>query len=306
MKPVRHFLSLAQWSAAELESILHLAADLKAKNRAGTPHRLLDGKSLAMIFEKSSTRTRVSFEVGIFQLGGQALFLSPDHIQMGRGEPIRDTARVISRYVHGVMIRTYAQENIEEFAAYSDVPVINGLSDLLHPCQIMADIMTVQEHVGPIAERTVAWIGDGNNMANSWLNAADKFGFRLRLACPEGYEPNSQIYQRVKGSNADRILLTRDPVEAVVGADVVTTDVWASMGQEKETNERRKKFAGYQVNTALMAKAAPDAIFLHCLPAHRGEEVTPDVFESAASKVWDEAENRLHSQKAIMVMLMGS
>lgn len=306
MKPVRHFLSLAQWSAAELESILHLAADLKAKNRAGTPHRLLDGKSLAMIFEKSSTRTRVSFEVGIFQLGGQALFLSPDHIQMGRGEPIRDTARVISRYVHGVMIRTYAQENIEEFAAYSDVPVINGLSDLLHPCQIMADIMTVQEHVGPIHERTVAWIGDGNNMANSWLNAADKFGFKLRLACPEGYEPNTQIYQRVKGSNADRILLTRDPVEAVVGADVVTTDVWASMGQEKETNERRKRFAGYQVNAALMAKAAPDAIFLHCLPAHRGEEVTQDVFESAASKVWDEAENRLHSQKAIMVMLMGS
>ncbi len=306
MKPVRHFLSLAQWSAAELDSILHLAADLKAKNRAGTPHRLLDGKSLAMIFEKSSTRTRVSFEVGIFQLGGQALFLSPDHIQMGRGEPIRDTARVISRYVHGVMIRTYAQENIEEFAHYSDVPVINGLSDLLHPCQIMADIMTVQEHVGPIRERSVAWIGDGNNMANSWLNAADKFGFRLRLACPEGYEPNSQIYQRVKGSNADRILLTRDPVEAVVGADVVTTDVWASMGQEKETNERRKKFAGYQVNEALMAKAAPDAIFLHCLPAHRGEEVTPDVFESAASKVWDEAENRLHTQKAIMVELMGA
>ena len=306
MKPVRHFLSLAQWSAAELNSILHLAADLKAKNRAGTPHRLLDGKSLAMIFEKSSTRTRVSFEVGIFQLGGQALFLSPDHIQMGRGEPIRDTARVISRYVHGVMIRTYAQENIEEFAAYSDVPVINGLSDLLHPCQIMADIMTVQEHVGPIAERTIAWIGDGNNMANSWLNAADKFGFRLRLACPEGYEPNTQIYQRVKGSNADRILLTRDPVEAVVGADVVTTDVWASMGQEKETNERRKRFAGYQVNAALMDKAAPDAIFLHCLPAHRGEEVTPDVFESAASKMWDEAENRLHTQKAIMVMLMGS
>ncbi len=306
MKPVRHFLSLAQWSAAELNSILHLAADLKAKNRAGTPHRLLDGKSLAMIFEKSSTRTRVSFEVGIFQLGGQALFLSPDHIQMGRGEPIRDTARVISRYVHGVMIRTYAQENIEEFAAYSDVPVINGLSDLLHPCQIMADIMTVQEHVGPIAERTIAWIGDGNNMANSWLNAADKFGFRLRLACPEGYEPNTQIYQRVKGSNAERILLTRDPVEAVVGADVVTTDVWASMGQEKETNERRKRFAGYQVNAALMDKAAPDAIFLHCLPAHRGEEVTPDVFESAASKVWDEAENRLHTQKAIMVMLMGS
>lgn len=232
--------------------------------------------------------------------------MSPDHIQMGRGEPIRDTARVISRYVHGVMIRTYAQENIEEFAHYSDVPVINGLSDLLHPCQIMADIMTVQEHVGPIRERTVAWIGDGNNMANSWLNAADKFGFRLRLACPEGYEPNSQIYQRVKGSNADSILLTRDPGEAVVGADVVTTDVWASMGQEKETNERRKKFAGYQVNEALMAKAAPDAIFLHCLPAHRGEEVTPDVFESAASKVWDEAENRLHTQKAIMVELMGA
>lgn len=301
----RHFLSLANWSAADLDGLLNLADDLKRRLKAGEPHPLLAGKSLAMIFEKSSTRTRVSFEVGIFQLGGQALFLSPDHIQMGRGEPIRDTARVLSRYCHGVMIRTFAQENIEEFADYSDVPVINGLSDLLHPCQIMADMMTVREHVGPIGERTVAWIGDGNNMANSWLNAADKLGFRLRLACPEGYEPNPTILQTVQSANAGRILLTRDPYEAVEGADVVTTDVWVSMGQEREKFERRKKFEPYKVSEDLMSKAAPGAVFLHCLPAHRGEEVDETVFESPASKVWDEAENRLHTQKAIMVSLMG-
>ncbi|MCB9475803.1 MAG: ornithine carbamoyltransferase [Deltaproteobacteria bacterium] len=302
-RPVRHFLSIADWTTDELTALLRLAADLKAKQKRGEPHRLLEGKSLAMIFEKSSTRTRVSFEVGIFQLGGQAIFLAPAYIQMGRGEPIRDTARVLSAYAHGVMCRTYAHDTLLELAEYSSIPVINGLSDLLHPCQVLADVMTVIEHLGDIQGKTVAWIGDGNNMANSWLNASRMLGFTLRLACPPGYQPDEAILARAEEAEPGT-LLTEDPAEAAEGADVVTTDVWASMGQEDEAAERRRIFAPYQVNAELMARASDGAIFLHCLPAHRGEEVTEEVFESPASKVWDEAENRLHLQKAIMATIM--
>jgi len=301
---MKNFISIADWTPQPLWDLLSLAAELKEKQRRGEEHRLLPGKSLAMIFEKSSTRTRVSFEVGIFQLGGQALFLSPQHAQMGRGEPIRDTARVLSRYVHGVMIRTFAQSSVDEFAQFSDVPVINGLTDLLHPCQVMADIMTIREHFGSLEGRKVAWVGDGNNMANSWLNASATLGFELHLACPKNYEPDDMIFEHAKRENAEGVYFTSDPREAVAGADVVTTDVWASMGQESEAGRRQKVFSAFQVNGDLMELAAPDAIFLHCLPAHRGEEVTPEVFESAASKVWDQAENRLHIQKAIMATIM--
>jgi ornithine carbamoyltransferase len=246
----------------------------------------------------------VSFEVGTTQLGGHALFLSSRDIQLGRGEPIRDTARVLSRYVDGIMIRTYAQADVLELAHYATVPVINGLTDLVHPCQVMADLMTVQQAFGPdLSRRRIAWIGDGNNMANSWLNAAYRFGFELRLACPEGYEPDREILDRAR--TGATIRLTHDPRAAIAGAEVVNTDVWASMGQEAEAEARRVAFDGYHVDAGLMAQAAPSAIFLHCLPAHRGEEVADEVIEGPQSRVFDEAENRLHAQKAIMVRLMG-
>jgi ornithine carbamoyltransferase len=258
-----------------------------------------------MIFEKSSTRTRVSFEVGAYQLGGHALFLSSRDIQLGRGEPVRDTARVLSRYVDGIMIRAYDHGGVQELACFATVPVINGLTDLLHPCQVLADVFTIQENFGEdLRPRRVAWVGDGNNMANSWLNAASRFGFALRLACPEGYRPDAGILERAQ-EHAD-ILLTDDPREAVEGADVVNTDVWTSMGQEAETEARAKAFAGYHVDDALMKRAARDAIFLHCLPAHRGEEVADAVIEGPRSRVFDEAENRLHVQKALMATLMGA
>jgi ornithine carbamoyltransferase len=256
-----------------------------------------------MIFMKSSTRTRVSFEVGTFQLGGHALFLSPRDVQLGRGEPVADTARVLSRYVDGIMIRTYAHAEVEELARHATVPVINGLTDLLHPCQVLADVLTVRQHLGTIDGRKVAWVGDGNNMANSWLNAAATLGFELALACPEGYDPDPAILARAQA--ATRVSLVRDPREAVDGAHVVNTDVWASMGQEEEQGQRMRAFAGYQVDAALMARAAPDAIFLHCLPAHRGEEVGAEVIDGPQSRVWDEAENRLHAQKAVMAALIG-
>jgi ornithine carbamoyltransferase len=256
-----------------------------------------------MIFMKSSTRTRVSFEVGTWQLGGHALFLSPRDVQLGRGEPIADTARVLSRYVDGIMIRTFAHAEIEQLAEYATVPVINGLTDLLHPCQVLADLLTVRQHLGGYAGKVVAWIGDGNNMANSWINAAYRLGFELRLACPEGYDPDAAILKRAQGEA--KVILTRDPKEAVAGAHVVNTDVWASMGQEEEQKIREKAFAGYTVDAPLMERAARDAIFLHCLPAHRGEEVSADVIDGRWSRVWDEAENRLHIQKAIMAALMG-
>jgi ornithine carbamoyltransferase len=298
----RDFLSIPDFEKPELASILDLAHAMK---RGDYRERPLAGKTLAMIFEKSSTRTRVSFEVGTFQLGGHALFLSSRDIQLGRGEPIRDMARVLSRYVDGVMIRTFGQEIVEELASFASVPVINGLTDLLHPCQIMADVMTIQENFGnDLSGRKVTWIGDGNNMANSWLNAAWRFGFELRLACPEGYRPDAAILERAR--TGATILLTDDPREAAAGADVINTDVWTSMGQEEETQARLRAFAGYNVDEALMSLAAEHAIFLHCLPAHRGEEVADEVIEGPRSRVFDEAENRLHVQKAIMVTLMGA
>jgi len=298
----KDFLEIPDVSLDELYELLSLAHRMKSGEYRGQP---LAGKVLGMIFEKSSTRTRVSFEVGALQLGGHAIFLSSRDIQLGRGEPIKDTARVLSRYVDGVMIRTFAHADVIELAHFAGVPVINGLTDLLHPCQVMADLMTVQERFGrELAGRKIAWIGDGNNMANSWLNAAYRFGFELRLACPAGYEPDREIFDRAR--TGATVMLTHDPAEAAQGAEVVNTDVWASMGQEAEAQARRVAFAGYHVDEKLMARAAPDAIFLHCLPAHRGEEVADEVIEGPRSRVFDEAENRLHAQKAIMARLMGA
>lgn len=297
----RHFLAIPDLSREEIYEILDVAARMK---RGEYRERPLAGKTLAMIFAKSSTRTRVSFEVGTYQLGGHALFLSSRDIQLGRGEPIRDTARVLSRYVDGIMIRTFDQAEVAELAEWGGVPVINGLTDLLHPCQIMADLQTIRENLGEdLSAVKVAWVGDGNNMANSWLNAAYRLGFELRLAFPEGYAPDAEILERARG--AATIVTTHDPAEAVEGADVINTDVWASMGQEEEQAVRERAFAGFCVSDALMARASERAIFLHCLPAHRGEEVTDSVIEGDRSRVWDEAENRLHVQKAIMARLMG-
>lgn len=296
----RDFLAIPDFETGELYEILELAHRLKSGAYREKP---LAGRTLAMIFEKSSTRTRVSFEVGTSQLGGHALFLSSRDIQLGRGEPIRDMARVLSRYVDGIMIRTFAHATLEELASFATVPIINGLTDLLHPCQVMADVLTIQENFGnDLRARKIAWVGDGNNMANSWLNAAYRFGFELRLACPEGYRPDPAALERARG--AANIVVTADPGEAIEGVDVVNTDVWTSMGQEAETEARLKAFAGYHIDAALMARAADHAIFLHCLPAHRGEEVADEVIEGPQSRVFDEAENRLHAQKAIMVRLM--
>jgi ornithine carbamoyltransferase len=294
------FLAIPDFSKDELYSLFELAERMREGKYTDKP---LTGKSLAMIFMKASTRTRVSFEVGTFQLGGHALFLSPRDVQLGRGEPIADTARVLSRYVDGIMIRTFAHQDVEELAKYADVPVINGLTDLLHPCQILADLLTVRQHLGDIASKKYAWIGDGNNMANSWINAAYRFGFELDIACPQGYEPADHLLERAQKSAKVRVV--RDPMEAAKGAHVVNTDVWASMGQEQEQKERERAFAGFTVDEKLMKAADKNAIFLHCLPAHRGEEVTNDVIEGPQSRVWDEAENRLHIQKAIMAALMG-
>ena len=296
----RDFLAIPDLSRAELGRLFDLAEEMRTGRYAARP---LAGKTLAMIFMKSSTRTRVSFEVGAFQLGGHALFLSPRDVQLGRGEPLRDTARVLSRFVDGIMIRTYDHREAEELARFSTVPVINGLTDLLHPCQILADLLTVRQHLGTHEGKRIAWVGDGNNMANSWLNAAYVLGFELVLACPEGYDPDPAILARARAHAP--VTLVRDPREAVAGADVVNTDVWASMGQEDEQKIRERAFTGFQVDDALMARAKRDAIFLHCLPAHRGEEVTDSVIEGKQSRVWDEAENRLHVQKAIMAALIG-
>ena len=298
--PKRDFLAIPDFTATELLSLLDLAARMKS---GAYRERPLAGKTLAMIFAKSSTRTRVSVEVGALQLGGHALFLSSRDIQLGRGEPIRDTARVLSRMVDGIMIRTFAHADAEELARYATVPVINGLTDLLHPCQILADMLTIIEAFGTLKGKTVAWIGDGNNMCNSWLNAAGTLGFELRLACPEGYEPDRGIFER--NAALTKVMMTEDPDEAVAGAHVVTTDVWASMGHESEAELRARAFKSYIVDEALMGRADPKAIFLHCLPAHRSEEVTEAVLEGPQSRVWDEAENRLHVQKALMATLMG-
>jgi ornithine carbamoyltransferase len=295
----RDFLAITDFSTEELLALLDRAARLKT----GKDKSKLAGKSLAMIFRKSSTRTRVSFEVAMTQLGGHAVFLADRDSQIGRGETVADTAGVLSRYVDGITIRTFAHAEVEELAEHASVPVVNALTDLLHPCQVVADLQTVAEEFGSdFEQRRIAWIGDGNNMANSWINGAYRLGYELRLACPEGYDPDPTILARAQ--KAGKVVLTRDPAEAADGADVVTTDVWASMGQEEEMAVRARAFAGYVVDDAIMEAADPSAIFLHCLPAHRGEEVTASVIDGRQSRIFDEAENRLHAQKAILLELM--
>ncbi|PWG65106.1 ornithine carbamoyltransferase [Sediminicurvatus halobius] len=295
--PLRHFLTLDDLTATELDRLLRRASELRELHRAGTLHQPLRGRVLGMIFEKSSTRTRVSFEAGMAQLGGAAIFLSPRDSQLGRGEPIEDTAQVLSRMVDAVMIRTFAHDNVERFAAVSRVPVINGLTDDHHPCQLLADLQTWREHRGEPAGRRVAWLGDGNNVCRSWMQAAALLGFELRIGCPEGYEPPDL-------AGATGVRHVPDPAEAVRGADLVVTDVWASMGMEDEQKARLAAFRDYQVNAGLMGLAAPDALFMHCLPAHRGEEVTAEVIDGPQSVVFDEAENRLHAQKALLELLL--
>lgn len=296
----RHFLSLLDLSSAELEALLHRASELKAMRQRGEQYAPFPHKVLGMIFEKSSTRTRVSFEAGMIQLGGNAVFLSTRDTQLGRGEPIEDTARVVSRMVDIIMIRTFAHEKLERFAEYSAVPVINALTDYSHPCQLLADMLTLQELAGGIKEKTVAWIGDGNNMCNSYIEAALQLDFKLNIACPEGYEPDQVLLQRA----GNRIQLSHDPKIAATEADLITTDTWASMGQEKEKQDRANAFAHFQVGQQLMALAKADAVFLHCLPAYRGQEVSREVIDGPQSAVWEQAENRLHAQKALLEFLL--
>jgi ornithine carbamoyltransferase len=298
--PKRDFLQVPDLTADEIRELFDLALQMKAGKYRKQP---LAGKTLGMLFTKSSTRTRVSFEVGTCQLGGHALFLSARDLQLGRGEPIRDTARVLSRYVDGIMIRTFEHSDVVELAQHASIPVINGLTDYLHPCQVLADVLTMQESLGGWEGKVAAWVGDGNNVANSWLHAAGVLGFELRLACPEGFEPERDVFDRAKHMTS--VSIHEDPEEAVQGAHVVNTDVWASMGQEGEADARKLAFKGFTVDAQLMKLAAPDAIFLHCLPAHRGEEVTDEVIEGSQSRVFDQAENRLHVQKALLVKLMG-
>ena len=297
---VRHFLTLNDLSRDELRALIQRAIELKRMHRNGERYQPLKNKVLGMVFEKSSTRTRVSFEAGMAQFGGHAIFLSPRDTQLGRGEPIEDSARVMSRMLDVIMIRTFEHEKIERFAEFSSVPVINALTDQFHPCQLLADMQTWTEQRGDIAGRTVAWIGDGNNMCHSYINAARLFDFQLRVAAPEGYLPNAAIL----AASAEHVRLCTTPAEAVAGAELVVTDVWSSMGQEEEQAARERAFADYQVDSALMARAAPDALFMHCLPAHRGEEVTAEVIDGPQSVVWEEAENRLHSQKALLEFLL--
>ncbi|RLA44410.1 MAG: ornithine carbamoyltransferase [Gammaproteobacteria bacterium] len=299
---VKHFLTLCDLSGDTLKSIVNEAIELKKSLKATSPATTaMQGKVLGMIFEKSSTRTRVSFEAGMAQLGGSAIFLSPADTQLGRGEPVEDTARVLSRMVDLIMVRTFAHQRIETFAAHSQVPVINALTDDYHPCQLLADMQTFTEHRGDIAGKTVAWIGDGNNMCQSYINAAAKFDFELRIACPPGFRPNADLL----AANAKRVSIGSDPQHAVSSAHLVVTDTWASMGQEEQKQQREKAFAPFQVNHQLMSLAANDALFMHCLPAYRGLEVSSDLLEDPRySVVWDEAENRLHSQKALMLYLL--
>lgn len=297
---IRHFLSMMDYSPAELAGLIRRGMELKDLRRRGVLHEPLKSRILGMIFEKASTRTRVSFEAGMIQLGGQAIFLSPRDTQLGRGEPICDSAIVLSSMLDAVMIRTFAHQNLLDFAAHSRVPVINGLSDDLHPCQLLADMQTFAEHRGSIAGKTVAWIGDGNNMCNSYIEAAMQFDFRLNVACPAGYEPDA----RLTAQAGDRVQIMRDPREAVQGAHLVSTDVWASMGQEGEASERLALFAPYQVDRSLLDGADDSVVFMHCLPAHRGEEVSEDLLDDPRSVAWDQAENRLHAQKALLELLI--
>lgn len=304
----KDLLSIHDLSCEEVETILDLAGELKAMQKAGIEHRILAGKTLGMIFEKSSTRTRVSFETGMFQLGGQALFLSNRDLQIGRGEPIKDTARVLSRYLDGVMIRTFEHEKVEEFARYADIPVINALTDLLHPCQALTDLLTIREHKGKNLEGLkMAYVGDGNNMTHSLMYAAAKTGMNFVAATPDGYAPEEEVVQRAQEDAKETgasIALVSDPFIAAKDADILVTDTWASMGQEAEHEERKKIFAPYQINRELLAAADKRAIVMHCLPAYRGEEITEDVMEAFADVIFDEAENRLHTQKAILALLM--
>ncbi|MGM9644675.1 MAG: ornithine carbamoyltransferase [Eubacteriales bacterium] len=296
---MKHLLKLSDWSEKEIIETLNLADQLKFEKKNGIEHHLLKGKTLGMIFQKSSTRTRVSFEVGMYDLGGSALFLSSRDLQIGRGEPVEDTARVLSRYLDGIMIRTYAQSEVEALATMGSIPIINGLTDYCHPCQVLADLMTIREHKGVLKGLKLVYIGDGNNMANSLIVGGIKMGMKVAVACPEGYTPDGEIMKWAH-ENGD-FTWTTSVLEAAKDADVLYTDVWASMGQESEAEARKKIFSGYQINSDVMAVAAHDAMVLHCLPAHRGEEITADVLEAHAGEIFDEAENRLHAQKAVLV-----
>ena len=300
----KDLLKLLDLTKDEIITILNTADQLKYDQKHGIEHNYLKGKTLAMIFEKNSTRTRVSFETGMFQLGGHAIFLSSKESQIGRGEPVQDTARVLERYCDGIMIRTFAQKEVEELAKYAKVPVINGLTDFCHPCQVLADLLTIREHKAVLEGLKVCYIGDGNNMANSIIVGCLKCGMEVAVACPEGYDPDPEVLEFAKSDPSFKFSIHRTPKEAAVGADVVFTDVWASMGQEEEKAVREKAFEGYQVNTELMAVTNPGCMIQHCLPAHRGEEITADVFEAHAQEIFDEAENRLHAQKAVMYLLM--
>ena len=302
---MKNLLKLLDLSTEEIIGILDLADQLKYERKHNIPHELLKGQTLGMIFQKSSTRTRVSFETGMYQLGGHALFLSSRDLQIGRGEPVQDTARVLSRYLDGIMIRTFEQKEVENLAKFGSIPVINGLTDFCHPCQVLADLMTVREHKAVLEGLKMCYIGDGNNMANSLIVGGLKVGMEVSVACPEGYDPHPDVLAFAQSDPSFKFTLCRDPKEAAVGADVVFTDVWASMGQEEEKAVREKAFVGYQVNKELMALTNPGCMVQHCLPAHRGEEITADVFEEHAEEIFDEAENRLHTIKAVMVATLG-
>ena len=302
---MNHLLKMLDLTKEEIIDILNLADQLKYENKNGIEHKVLKGKTLGMIFQKSSTRTRVSFETGMYQLGGQALFLSNRDLQIGRGEPVQDTARVLSRYLDGIMIRTFEQKEVEDLAEYGSIPIINGLTDFCHPCQVLADLMTIREFKGQFEGLKMCYIGDGNNMANSLIVGGLKVGMSVSVACPEGYRPDPEVLEFTK-QYGDKFFMTDKPAEAAKDADVLFTDVWTSMGEEAETEKRKVAFAGYQINDEIMALAKPDAMVQHCLPAHREEEITEKVFEAHADEIFEEAENRLHAQKAVMVKVMGN
>ncbi|MBW6520749.1 MAG: ornithine carbamoyltransferase [Desulfoarculaceae bacterium] len=302
---VRHLRSLQDFTKDELGGFIQRALELKKERQDGLQHRLLDGKTIGLIFEKPSTRTRVSFEAAMYGLGGQVIFLSGRDTQLARSEPLKDMARVMARYVDGLVVRTFGQDVVDELARYSSVPVVNALSDLHHPCQILSDVMTVIEKKGPIETLKIAWVGDGNNVANSWIQAAEILGFELILACPEGYDPDPGILHKGRSNAAKPIVLVRSPEQAVAEADVINVDVWTSMGKEGEEESRLEAFRGYQMNNGLLAKAPPEAIVLHCLPAHRGEEITAEVLESERCVAFDQAENKMHMHKAILEKLIG-
>ena len=301
---MKHLLKMLDLSKEEILDILNLADQLKYENKNGIEHHILKGKTLGMIFQKSSTRTRVSFETGMYQLGGQALFLSNRDLQIGRGEPVQDTARVLSRYLDGIMIRTFEQKEVEDLAKYGSIPIINGLTDFCHPCQVLADLMTIREFKGRFEGLKMCYIGDGNNMANSLIVGGLKVGMEVSIACPKDYQPAAEVLEFAKGYG-DKFLMTDVPLEAAKDADVLFTDVWTSMGEEAETEKRKIAFKGYQINGDIMAVAKADAMVQHCLPAHREEEITEKVFEAHANEIFEEAENRLHAQKAVMVKVMG-